>query len=101
MKKNVDKCHLLDSINDSVAIWIGNLEIGNTKREKLVIQLDNKLSFDYHLSEICKKSSSRLYALGRVAPHMKLIKKKDFKKCHFQLLIQLLPTYMDLSLLHY
>ena len=57
MKSNSDKCHLLFSTNDNVAIRIGNFQIENTKREKLLcIQFGNKLSFDYHLSEICKKS---------------------------------------------
>ena len=57
MKSNPDKCNLLISTNDNVAIRIGNFRIDNTKREKLLgIQFDNKLSFDYLLSEICKKS---------------------------------------------
>ena len=57
MKSNPDKCHLLVSTNDHVAISIGNFRIENTKREKLLAkQFDNKLSFDYHLLEIGKKS---------------------------------------------
>ena len=64
MKSNPDKCHLLVSTNDNVAIWIRKFQIENTKREKLLgKQFDNKLSFDYHLSEICKKASRKLYAL--------------------------------------
>ena len=52
---NPDKCHLLVSTNDNVAIRIGKFRIENIKREKLLgIQFDNKLSFDYHLSKICK-----------------------------------------------
>ena len=55
MKSNPDKCHLLVSTNDNVKIRVGNFQIENTKREKLFgIQFDNKLYFDYHLSEICK-----------------------------------------------
>ena len=46
MKSNPDKCHLLVSTNDNVAIRIGKFQIENTKREKhLGIQFDNKLSF--------------------------------------------------------
>ena len=45
MKGNSGKCHLLVSINDNVAIRIGNIQIENTKKEKLSdIQFDNKLS---------------------------------------------------------
>ena len=68
-KSNTDKCHLLVSTNDNVEIRIGNFRIENTKRKKLFgIQFDNKLSFDYHLSEICKKTIKKLYAVGRVTP---------------------------------
>ena len=60
MKSNPDKCHLLVSTNDNVKIRIGNFQVENTKREKLLgIQFDNKPSFDYHLSEICKKLAEK------------------------------------------
>ena len=50
MKSNPDKCHLLVSTTDNVAIRIGNLQIENSKREKLLgMHFDNKLPFDYHL----------------------------------------------------
>ena len=94
-KNNPDKCHLLVSTNDNVEIRMGKVRIENTKRKKLLgIQADNKLSFDCHISEICKKASRRLYGLGRVTPY---IKKRDFNECLFQLAIELLPTYMDVS----
>ena len=77
MKSNPDNYHLLVSTNGNVAIRIGNFKIENTKREKLLgIQFDNKQSFDYHLSEICKKASRKCYALGRVTPYMNLSKRK-------------------------
>ena len=54
MKSNADKCNLLVSSNGKVTIEIGNHEIANTKCEKLLgVHLDNGLSFDYHISEIC------------------------------------------------
>ena len=57
MNNYTDKCNLLVSPNDSVEIKIGSFQIENTKREKLLgMQFDSKLSFDYHLSEMCKKS---------------------------------------------
>ena len=57
MKSHPGKCHLPVSASDNVTIKIGNFHIENTKREKLLgIQFDNKLSFDYHLSKICKKN---------------------------------------------
>ena len=63
IKSNPDNCHLLVSTNDNIKIRIGTFQIENTIREKpLDIQFDNKLSFDYHLSEVCKKASRKLYA---------------------------------------
>ena len=54
-KSNPDKCCLLVSTNNSFAIRIGDFQIENTKREKLLgIPFDKQLSFDYHLSEIRK-----------------------------------------------
>ena len=56
MKSNADKSHKLVSSNEKVTIKIGSREIANTKREKLLgVHLDSGLSFDYHISEICKK----------------------------------------------
>ena len=77
MKSNPDKCHLLVSTNDNVKISIGNIHKENTRREKLLgIQFENKLSYDYRLSKICKKASRKLYALGRVTPYMNLSKQR-------------------------
>ena len=84
MKSNPGKCHLLVSTNDDVAIRLENFQIENTKREKLLgIQFDNKLSFDYHLSKICKKASRRLSALGRVTPYMNLSRRKILMNAFF------------------
>ena len=83
-KSNPDECHLLVSRNDKVKIRIGNLQTDNTKREKLLgMQFDNKLSFDYHLSETYKKASRKLYALGRVTPYINLSKRKILMNAFF------------------
>ena len=75
MKSNADKCHLLVSSNEKVTIKIGSHEIANTKREKLLgVHLDSGLSFDYHISEICKKESRKVCALARVTSGMILSK---------------------------
>ena len=75
MKSNADKCHLLVSSNEKVTIKIGSHKIANTKREKLLgIHLDSWLSFDYHISEICKKASRKVCTLARVTSGMSLSK---------------------------
>ena len=64
MKSNPSRCHLDVSTNDNVATRIGYFQIENTKREQLLgIQCDNKPSFDYHLSEICKKALAEKFML--------------------------------------
>ena len=60
MKSNAHKCHLLLSSNEKVTIKISSHEIANARREKLLgVHLDNGLSFDYHISEICKKQAAK------------------------------------------
>ena len=67
MYSNADKCHLLIISNEKMVTKIGSHEIANTKREKLLgVHLDSELSFDYHISEICKKTSRKVSALARV-----------------------------------
>ena len=84
MKSNPDKCHLIVSTNGNVKIRIANFQIEDTKREKLLgIQFDNKMAFDYHLSEICKKASRKLCPLGRVTPYMNLSKRKILMNVFF------------------
>ena len=92
MKRIPDKCHLIVSTNDNVKIRIGNFQIENTKRAKLLgIQFDNKLSFDYRLSKICKKASRKRYALGRATPYMNLSKRKILMNAFFNLQFSYCP----------
>ena len=75
IKSNADKCHLLVSSNGKVTIKIGSHEIANTKREKpLGVHLDSKLSFEYHISEICEKASRKVFAQARLISGMSLSK---------------------------
>ena len=74
MKLNADKCHHLvlgKSSDDPVTVRIGNSEIVNSSEEKLLgVQIDNKLSFDNHVSKLCQKVSNKLCALARMSPYM-------------------------------
>ena len=75
IKSNADKCHLLVSSNGKVTIKIGSHEIANTKREKpLGVHLDSKMSFEYHISEICEKASRKVFAQTRLISGMSLSK---------------------------
>ena len=55
---------------------IGDFEIENITCEKLLgIPFDNRLTFDCHISGLCKKASKKNYALARVNQYMNLSKK--------------------------
>ena len=64
MKSNPDKCHLLISTNNTVKMKIGHFDIANSRNEKLLgVKFDSKLTFDDHISELCKKTSRKIHAL--------------------------------------
>ena len=73
MKSNADKYHLLVSSNKKLTIKIGSHEITNTKRGKLLdVHHESGLSFDYHISEIFKKTSRKGCMLARVTSGLSL-----------------------------
>ena len=93
MKSNPDKCHLLVISCEKIKIEIGDFETENSKCEKLLgVHFDNRLTFDYHISGLCKKASKKINALARVSQYMNLSKRKilmnaffdsQFKYCPF------------------
>ena len=85
MRINADKCHLLVSTNNTAKIKIGNFDITNSKSEKLLgVKFDYKLSFDDHISELCKKARRNIHALSRVASHMNISKKRILMNAFFK-----------------
>ena len=75
IKINADKCHLLVGTNNTVKIKIGNFDITDSKSQKLLgVEFDHKLSFDDHISELCKKASRKIHVLSRVALYMNISK---------------------------
>ena len=74
LKANPDKFHLiLSDANQEYAINIDKFSIQNSKCEKLLgIKIDNKLTFDEHVSDICSKATQKLHALSRVSNFMTL-----------------------------
>ena len=72
MKANADKCHLLVTRDTDVTAKIGELDVKNSREEKLGAKVDSKLSFENHISSLCKKGSQKLHALRRVVNFMDL-----------------------------
>ena len=71
MKSNIDKCHLIIVNNQDNNIKIGNDMITSKTSVKLVgVRIDNKLNFNEHVDNICKKANNKLQALARVAKYL-------------------------------
>ena len=67
LKANPEKHHLLVSTNEKRHLNIGEIEISNSKCEKLLgIKIDSKLMLDSHVKSLCTKAGQKLNALSRV-----------------------------------
>ena len=84
MKANPDKCHLLVTTNTLTSVNINGFQITNSTEEKLLgIKFNSKLSFENHVSSLCKKASQTLHALTRIVNYMNLSRRKSFMKTFF------------------
>ena len=73
MKANADMYHLIVTRDTDVTAIIGEFDAKNSRVEKFLgVKLDTELSFENHVSSLCKKASQRLHALARVANFMDL-----------------------------
>ena len=60
---------------------IGEFDVKNSREEKLFgVKIGGKLSFENHVSSLCKKASQKLHALRRVINFMDLAKRKSLMK---------------------
>ena len=73
MNSNPDKCQLSrKNKNGIVDFKIENGTCGTL----LGVQFDNRLIFDYHISELCKNANKKINAPARVSQYMNLSKRK-------------------------
>ena len=78
MVTNVDKCPLITSTSEEVSIKIENEIIKNSLQEKrLGIVIDNRIIFEPHMKNLCKKEGQKLHALARIANYMDISKKRS------------------------
>ena len=76
MKGNADKCHLLVSSDESCTVKIEDFSIKNSTEEKLLgVKFDSNLSFESHITSLCKNASQKLHALARISRYMDLNKR--------------------------
>ena len=82
LKANPEKFHLLLSVPDEThTIKVGDHEITNLTSQKLLgIEIDNKMTFDNHVSNICLKASQKVHALSHVSNSMTLCQRKIIMK---------------------
>ena len=81
MKANADKCHLLVSSDESCTAKIEDFSIKNSTEEKLLgVKFDSNLSFEGHVTSLCKKASQKLHALARISHYMDLNKRRSLMK---------------------
>ena len=60
-KSNADKCHLFVITNYRASISVDGFQIDKSDTEKLLgVKFDKKLTFDYHISDICKKAGRKI-----------------------------------------
>ena len=79
LKANPDKFHMILSVkNNEIAINLDGYEIKNSSHEKLLgVTIDNKLSFNVHISNLCKKAGQKLHALARISRYMNRNQKRN------------------------
>ena len=81
MKTNADKCHLLVSSDESCTDKIEDFNIKSSTEEKLLgVKFDSNLSFESHITSLCKKASQKLHALARISHYMDLNKRRNLMK---------------------
>ena len=87
MKMNPDKCNLLIAGHKWEHVWatVGDTKIWENDRVKLLgVTIDNKLRFDTHLSEVCRKAENKLSALTRIFRFLSFDKRRLLVKAFFE-----------------
>ena len=76
MKPIDGKCHLLVITEKSVSINIDGNNVKNKEEQKLLgINFDSSLSFEGHITSLCKKPSQKLHAQARIVNYTDLPKR--------------------------
>ena len=94
LKANADKCHLIASSKVPADIQISDIKVTNESTVRLLgIHIHNRLNFDYHVSQLCKKASKKLHALARIFKYVETSKRRLL----VNITIFILPFNLDVS----
>ena len=81
-----------------ISINIDGSNVSNKKEQKLLgIKFDSSLSFEAHITNLCKKASQKLHALARIVNYMDLPKRKVLMKAFITFQFSYCPL---ISMLH-
>ena len=86
LKANPDKFRLLlNNKFTNLYAMINNHVINNSEQMKLLrITLDNDLTFNMHVSKLCKKASQKVHALSRVCHYMTISQRRIIMKAFIE-----------------
>ena len=84
--------------NNQSCLKINNQTIKTNFVKSLGINIDNKLNFDSHISDLCKKTSRQLNALNHLRAYIEN-KEMEILIKFYLLKFQLLPTSVAFQLL--
>ena len=81
MKANADKCHLLVSSDETCTAKIEDFSIKSSTEEKLLgVKFGSNLSFENHVTHLCKKAIQKLRSLARILHYIHLSKRRNLMK---------------------
>ena len=97
-KGNADKCHLITISKNPVGIEVSEISIMREEKVKLlVIYIDNRLNFTYHISQLCKKAGKKLHALTRIIKYMKISQRKLIANAQINVPVHILSFNLNVS----
>ena len=88
MQANPSKFQIMFSDRTLTSLRIENVSVQSENCVKLLgVHIDNRLTFDHHVSEICRKAANQINMLVRICRHLntnvKLLLYKSFVMCNF------------------
>ena len=94
VKANSKKSHFLLTSNEQVNLNLDDLIIKTSKSEKFPgIKIDHFLTFNEHISKLCRKVSQELHAIARISGYLN--KNKITNECILFVRVWILSTCLD------